>query len=62
MDERKIFFSRPADRSLAAYKQWIKSMAEAIGVPDEELSEEMRVKAWLQFWTSAADTPPKEEP
>lgn len=60
--KKLIFFSRPADRSLVAYKDWINSMTKALGAPDDALSEEDWEKEWQKFWASAApDTITEEE-
>lgn len=50
------FFSRPVDRSLAAYKDWIWGMYAALmtqaGLPVEEddMTEEEWVSSWRHFW------------
>ena len=51
--KKLIFFSRPADKSLTAYKDWINSMTEALGASDDGLSEEGWEKEWQKFWASA---------
>ncbi len=45
-----VFFARPADRSLEAFKDWINSMAAAVGATDEISEEE-----WQAFWFAGAD-------
>ncbi len=53
------FFSRPADRSLTAYKEWIRGMYEALvtqaGLPVEEgaMTEAEWVSSWKDFWEGA---------
>lgn len=62
---RPIFFSRPADRSLQAYKDWIQDMARALessaGVKmtearaEDHVTEEQWEASWKKFWGMGAD-------
>ncbi len=53
---RPLFFSRPADRSLAAFKDWINGMAAALGANDE-ISEAEWQREWQAFWAGADGNP-----
>lgn len=49
--EPRRFYSRPADESLQAYKEWISGMAMALGSGEAEaIAEEDWRQAWLAFW------------
>ncbi len=55
MTERKpLFFSRPKDKSLEAFKAWINEMAQKLGVKQSdkksEMTEEEWVESWKKFW------------
>jgi hypothetical protein len=53
-----IFFSRPADRSLDAFKGWISEMMLALGGTQENnITEQEWQDAWQKFWASS--TPDK---
>lgn len=47
----RLVLSRPVDRSLAAYKDWITStVAELIGNTDDDMTEAEWKAAWQEFW------------
>lgn len=52
-------FSRPADRSLVAYKEWIRGMYEALmtqaslPVEEDDMTKEEWVSSWKNFWKGA---------
>ena len=48
------FYSRPKDRSLQAYKDWIMGVMKRI-LPDAEdtMTEEKWVESWKKFWSKA---------
>lgn len=52
--EPRRFYSRPVDRSLQAYKDFIRGMTLALN-PDakDELTEDEWRKAWQEFWAGA---------
>ncbi len=59
-DKQPIFFSCPADTSLAAYQNWIRGMAAALGGVDDLTQAEWEER-WRQFWGMApADATQKE--
>jgi hypothetical protein len=49
--EPRRFYSRPADESLQAYKEWIAGMRVALGGEEAEAiaGEDWR-QGWLDFW------------
>ena len=51
MDESKkrLFYSRPIDKSLQAFKEWIWSATEAVGGNDTMTEDEWRA-AHAEFW------------
>ncbi len=60
-----IFFSKPQDESLEAYKAWIEGMYKAltgitIAESDEPISEEEWIARWREFWHKSDGT--KAEP
>jgi hypothetical protein len=54
--EPRRFYSRPADRSLQAYKDWILGMTLALN-PDakDEITEDEWHRAWQKFWAATPD-------
>ncbi len=46
------FYARPADRSFEAYKAFLESMAESLGIK-QDLSEDELRRGWLKFWEAA---------
>jgi hypothetical protein len=54
---KRIFFSRPKDKSLQAYKAWIQNMLKRINpdANDNSMSEEKWIENWQQFWSKADD-------
>lgn len=45
------FYSRPADESLAAYKEWINGMTVALGgTMEDDITEEEWERSWCEFW------------
>jgi len=48
------FYSRPKDRSLQAYKDWINGVMKRL-IPDakDTLTEEEWVEKWKGFWSKA---------
>jgi hypothetical protein len=50
MSKKLVFFARPADRSLKAFKEWIRGMAKSLGCDDDDMTEEECVQAWREFW------------
>ncbi len=54
--QHEIFFSRPADQSLAAYKAWIRGMTAHLGGIDD-LTEAEWEAAWREFWTATERSP-----
>jgi hypothetical protein len=46
------FLSRPADKSLAAYKRWIRGMTGALGGDEsDDMTEEKWQESWKKFWS-----------
>ncbi len=56
MAKTHLFFSRPADRSLEAYKAWIHALTAHLGGTDD-LSEAEWDASWRQFWNTADGEP-----
>ncbi len=51
MDKKFVSFSRPKDKSLEAYKAWIKELAFRMsGKNDDSMTEEKWVERWKEFW------------
>jgi len=50
------FYSRPADRTLEAYKQWIRGLTRALGGRDDLTDADLE-KGWRRFWAAAGDAP-----
>lgn len=53
-EKPKLVFSRPADKSLEAYKEWIQGTAKALGLKngkENSLSGDEWVIAWKEFWS-----------
>ncbi len=44
-------YSRPIDRSLEAYKAWIRSMVTALGGQDDDMTDAEWEAAWREFWS-----------
>jgi hypothetical protein len=54
MDKKTVTFSRPKDKSLEAYKAWIKEFTFRLtGKNDNSMTEEMWVEHWKKFWSEA---------
>lgn len=54
MAKKKLKFlaSRPADKSLPAFKQWILDTTKSLGGSDKnDLKEKEWRKAWKEFWS-----------
>ena len=47
----RLVFSKPENKSLEAYKAWIKGTSKALGIKGEELSEQEWLTAWKGFWS-----------
>ncbi len=60
--KKQVFWTRPQDRSLEAYKAFITNIVNRIN-PDapDTMTEEMWEKAWKEFW-SKADSPQDQNP
>jgi hypothetical protein len=51
MDKKIFTLSRPKDRSLEAYKAWIKELAfKMTGKNDNSMTEADWEEAWKKFW------------
>ncbi len=48
-----LHLSRPTDRSLKAYKEWVKGITSALGGKSGGMSDEQWEKAWKEFWAKA---------
>ncbi len=46
------FYARPTDRSFEAYKAFLESMAESLGIK-QDLSEDELWRGWQKFWEAA---------
>ena len=46
------FYSRPADQSFAAYRDFILGMIAALGAKND-LTEEKLLAGWRRFWAAA---------
>ncbi len=55
-EKQRIFFSRPADRSLEAYKFWIRSVTAQLGGMDDMTDAEWEA-GWREFWRPSAAGP-----
>ncbi len=55
LSARRPFFSRPADRSFAAYKEFLRGMTAALGGEDNLTEEELR-QSWREFWGESDET------
>jgi hypothetical protein len=42
--------SRPKDKSLEAFKAWIREITKSLGGSEEEMTEEEWVQGWKDFW------------
>jgi len=47
-------YSRPADSSLEAYKQWIRGLTRALGGRDDLTDADLE-KGWRSFWEAAGN-------
>src|SRR5512146_2860543 len=52
--KQRFFFRGPADRSLEAYKTWIRGIVEQLGGVDD-MSDAQWEAAWRQFWSRGAN-------
>ena len=51
MDKKYVSFSRPKDKSLDAYKAWIKEMTFHLTSKNESvMTEEEWMERWKEFW------------
>ena len=51
-----LVLDRPADKSLAAFKRWIKQMTGALGNSgDGSMTEKDWREAWKTFWSDESD-------
>ncbi len=57
--DKRMFFSRSADRSLEAYQTWIRGVTAHLGGTDD-LNDAEWEAAWRQFWDTAAEERPAE--
>jgi uncharacterized protein YaaR (DUF327 family) len=49
---KKPILSRPKDKSLEAYKAWIKEFVKSLGGSSEDdMTEEQWVEGWKKFWS-----------
>jgi hypothetical protein len=49
-------YSRPLDRSLEAYKAWIRRMVAAVGGSGEStMTDAQWEAAWREFWSDGGD-------
>ena len=46
-------YSRPLDRSLEAYKGWIKNMVARLGGSGDDMTEEEWIEMHREFWSDA---------
>jgi hypothetical protein len=52
MANKKVLLSRPKDKSLEAYKQWIKEITfHLTGKNDDSMTEEKWIESWKEFWS-----------
>ena len=58
MTNPTVGFSRPADRSLAAYKAWMLGVLARLGGTDD-MTEAQWEAGWREFW---ADAGPEVQP
>lgn len=47
---KKVDVSLPKDRSLKAYKAWVKELANRLTKTEFELTEEEWIENWKEFW------------
>ena len=60
---RLPFFSRPKDKSLEAYKEWILSIKKAMtGKGEDTLPAEKWEKMWREFYKKAEQPPDPGKP
>ncbi len=53
MEDQKITWDRPADKSLAAFKKWLTETTQTLGGKSEEISEADWIKMWREFWAES---------
>jgi len=59
----KRHYSRPMDRSLAAYKAWIQRMMAAVGGSSEDgMTEAEWEAAWREFWSDSTEDADQQPP
>jgi hypothetical protein len=60
--EPRRFYGRPADRSLQAYKDFIRGMALALN-PDaqDDMTELQWRKSWQAFWGAPSEAPGSDQ-
>jgi hypothetical protein len=52
MDNKVAILSRPKDKSLEAYKAWIKELTfKLTGKNDDPMTDEMWITRWENFWS-----------
>jgi hypothetical protein len=52
MDKKPVFFSRPKDESLEAYKAWIMGVFfRMTGKTESTMTDEEWGKKWKEFWS-----------
>ena len=52
MDKKPVFFSRPKDESLEAYKAWISGLFfRMTGKTESTMTDEDWEKRWREFWS-----------
>jgi hypothetical protein len=50
-EKPELVLSRPADKSLAAFKEWVNESVKALnGDTSQDLTETKWEEAWKQFW------------
>lgn len=58
-DKPELILSAPADRSLAAYQQWVRTLAATFGAENDDMTPAEWEADWRAFW---ADELPAEAP
>ena len=59
----KVSFSRPRDKSLQAFKDWIENLVKRINpnAPEGDTSEEEWIEDWKKFWSKAGNDSDTQE-
>ena len=53
----QLFISRPKDRSLEAYKNWIKAAVDKVNPGGEDLTNQEWEALWKEFWSKSKPEP-----